>query len=110
MFDWLARKFDATTDDLLASALTKLVWLGIVAGALAFFLREKLSARFWLGYGVGSLALFVWFSRNTGGDRVFTVTDQDGTRRPGTLTEALSAGHNAVYDPHTVNRIFSDVE
>lgn len=77
MFGLLAKKFDVTVDDLLASSLTKLAWLVMVAVGLWFLLREKLSARFWLGYGAGAVALFVWFSRNSKGDKVYAGSLND---------------------------------
>lgn len=87
MFDWLAKKFNASTDELLASSISKLFWLVLIGAGLWFAFRDKLSARFWLGYLAGGAVLFAWFSRNNAPDPVFTVRGPGGDTRTGTLSD-----------------------
>lgn len=76
--------FGFTFDELMESALTKLLFLALVAGALWFFLRAKLTAAFWIGYTVTTLALLwvmVRLVNPIAGDAVFAGGVQEQAER-----------------------------
>lgn len=98
--NWLLDKLGVTTDSVLASALTKLVFLALVGWAAFHFAGKKLNESFWIGFGLATAVALYLMTRvvnPVNGDPVFTVPDGNGGTRPGNLTDAATAGGNVVH-------------
>ena len=87
-------------DALLGSALTKLLWLGLVAFLIWKFAKAKTTSAFWAGYAIGS-ALLLWVMTQkvnpVAGDKVYS-DDADGDGVGGTVNDyaTRSAGRGLI--------------